>query len=80
MSKMLLFGGKHCGACKRMSAMLDSNGVDYEYLDIEENQIQAQLYNVGGLPTMIFLNSNDTIIDSKVGMTDITTINRLLNK
>ena len=75
---LILFGGAHCSGCKRMSAMLDNADVKYKYYDVEEYPTKAQIYNVGGLPTIFILGADGKPKDSMVGMVDLHTIKRLL--
>ena len=75
---LVLFGGAHCASCKKMSAMLNTHGVQFKYYGIEEYPTKASLYNVSSLPTLIVLGADGTPKHSKVGLVDVRTVKRLL--
>ncbi len=59
MTSIILYGTPWCGDCKRSRMFLDQNDVNYEYVDISENQEAAEKVEKinGGLrsvPTILF--------------------------
>ncbi len=40
--KVVMYGAAWCGDCRRSKAFLDSNKVDYKYIDVEADESAAQ--------------------------------------
>lgn len=53
MSRMTIFGRKGCGYCQRAKQLCDIKGIEYRYIDIEEEGIsKADLEKTVGKPVL----------------------------
>ena len=50
-----IFSAEWCNPCKMVKATLDSKGITYNVLDVDEQSSLAASYNVRGLPTCIVI-------------------------
>ena len=78
------FRADWCGPCKTQEAILeeiedDYEGVDFERIDVDEQQDVANEYQVRSLPTLIIEN-DDGIVDRFVGVTQAGDIEGALEK
>lgn len=51
--KYKIFGAPWCGNCNQTKTQLDALGVDYEYINIDEQHELAVENNIRSLPTLI---------------------------
>jgi mycoredoxin len=42
-NRITMYGAAWCGDCRRSKALLDSQGVDYDYVDLEETPEAADI-------------------------------------
>jgi glutaredoxin-like protein len=58
MSNITMYGADWCSDCRRSKKLLDSLGVDYEYIDVEQNATAADdAYKISGrtnIPVVAF--------------------------
>lgn len=40
-NRIVMYGAAWCGDCRRSKAVLDSSGIDYEYVDVEASKEAA---------------------------------------
>jgi mycoredoxin len=43
MASVLMYGAEWCGDCRRSKRFLDSNNVEYTYVDVEEDKSAAEI-------------------------------------
>ena len=80
-SKILKFSTLWCGPCRVLKQNLEGfTRVPVEEVDCEENPDMAQKYNVRNVPTLIYLNDKDEVIDRTVGLQTIDQINAIIDK
>ena len=89
--KVLDFYGKNCGPCKMMEPIINQlisqfendPNVDFNKYDADENPELALKFNLRTVPTIIFLNEDETIIHKINGATSkqvlLDKISELLN-
>lgn len=56
-----IFGAPWCGNCNATKTQLDGLGVQYEYINIDENPELAAEHTIRSLPTLIDGNGNRAI-------------------
>ena len=59
MSEITMYGAEWCGDCRRSKKFLDSNSVDYNYIDVEADESAAEKVveingGVRSIPVIIF--------------------------
>ena len=59
MSEITMYGAEWCGDCRRSKKFLDSNGVDYNYIDVEADESASEKVieinrGVRSIPVIIF--------------------------
>lgn len=70
MSKVILFSGESCSACKSLKTYADSKGYDIAdtvYIDSETGSYRASQYRIRSIPTLVRLDDNDHIESMIVG-------------
>ncbi|MDB4312244.1 thioredoxin family protein [bacterium] len=84
MSRVVFVGADWCGPCKIMKAeggaiqTLKAEGVDVEIIDADTDEASMAKYGVRGLPTAIFLNSEDEEVSRLVGLKSLTQLKECL--
>ncbi len=56
--KVMVYSAQWCAPCKKNKQVLDDNGIDYEYIDIEENNDLCIEYGIRSVPTTIIFESS----------------------
>jgi len=67
--------GTWCGPCRaykptfeKVSKMDEFSDIEFQELDVDNNEEIAEEYGVRGVPTTIFLNSKGEVIDRLSGL------------
>ena len=80
-SKIIKLSTSWCNPCKMLKKNLEGfTRVPVEEVDCEENPDIAEKYNVRNVPTLIYLNDKDEVIDRTVGLQTIDQINAIIDK
>lgn len=67
--------------CKTLKKNLEGfTRVPIEEIDCDENPDMAQKYNVRNVPTLIYLDDKEEIVDRTVGLQTIDQINEIIDK
>jgi thioredoxin 1 len=70
MKKILYFSAAWCGPCKTLGPIIESlaGQINYEKIDVDNNQDLSIQYGVRNIPTLILLDENGEVKDRKVGL------------
>lgn len=67
--------GKWCGPCRaykptfeKVSKMDEFADIQFEELDVDENEEFAEKYGIRGVPSTIFINNKGEMIDRLAGL------------
>lgn len=82
--KLMDFSSEWCVPCQKQSPIIDKlsdeyKEVDFEEIDIEENNEKANEYNVSAIPTII-IESDDEVKEKFVGFTEKQDLEKALDK
>lgn len=66
--KVIKFGAEWCGPCKvfhktfeDVSKMDEFKDINFEEMDVEENELEVEKYQVRAVPTTVILDENDEL-------------------
>lgn len=78
--KVLKFFSPHCGPCKVMENNLKEANIEYESINIEEDNgdMLADKYNVKGLPTIIIIDEHGAIIKQHTGILTVENLKHFI--
>jgi thioredoxin-like negative regulator of GroEL len=71
MRKILYFSAAWCGPCKTLGPIMQEStteGVVYDKIDVDSDNILSAKYNVRNIPTLILLDEFGNEIGRKVGL------------
>ncbi len=65
--KIEVYGAAWCGPCKMVKGLFNREGIEYEYVDIDQEPNQAAAANVRGIPCTIVYGDNEVELNRFVG-------------
>lgn len=75
MSKVLKFSASWCSPCRaykptfeKVSKMDEFSNIEFQELDVDENEDLAAEYGIRGVPATIFLNNKGEVVDRLTGL------------
>ena len=70
MKKILYFSAAWCGPCKTLGPIIESlaGQINYQKVDVDNNQDLSIQYGVRNIPTLILLDENGEVKGRKVGL------------
>ena len=70
MKKILYFSAAWCGPCKTLGPIVESlaGQINYQKIDVDNNQDLSIQYGVRNIPTLILLDENGEVKGRKVGL------------
>ena len=82
--KVLDFYADWCGPCQMLKPILEEvekehPDVEFVKVNIDEQQEMAEKYEVMSIPTLVFLNDDDEIVETFVGMKSKQDIEKVLS-
>ncbi len=81
MNKLLKFGSSHCGPCRSLSKILESNNIVYENIDVDDDYgiEMSEKYRVFQTPTLILVDEKGEEIKRTIGIISINEIKDTFN-
>ena len=67
--KLIVIGADWCSSCKALKTQLVTKGIEFEYVDADEQMEYCQANGVRSLPTSFIIEDNEivkTIVGNKV--------------
>lgn len=76
------FGATWCPGCRVLKENLKSydNRIPVEYIDCDTDDDMASKYGVRNLPTLLFLDDKDEIVEKNVGVIPLKSIYEIIEK
>jgi thioredoxin 1 len=70
MKKILYFSAAWCGPCRTLGPIMESlsGEINYQKVDVDENQDLSIQYGVRNIPTLILLDETGEVKGRKVGL------------
>ena len=70
MKKILYFSAAWCGPCQTLGPIMESlkGDINYQKIDVDNNQDLSMQYGVRNIPTLILLDENGEVKGRKVGL------------
>lgn len=75
MSKVLKFSASWCAPCRaykptfdKVSKMDEFGDIEFQELDVDENEDLAVRYGIRGVPSTIFINNKGEMVDRLAGL------------
>lgn len=76
--KIIKYGADWCGPCKQVDKVLEEAGVEYDNINVEENNDIAVAKNIRNIPYIEFYKDGDTEPTAthvgSLSLTDLTNI------
>ena len=81
MKKILYFTASWCGPCKALAPRMESlsSQINYEKIDVDNNQDLSMKYGVRNVPSLVLIDSNGTELNRMVGVQPDETILKFYN-
>jgi thioredoxin 1 len=70
MKKILYFSAAWCGPCRTLGPIMESvsNEVNYQKIDVDNNQELSMKYGVRNIPTLVLVDGDGNELGRKVGV------------
>ena len=62
-----VFGAGWCAPCKLSKTLLKDQGIKFNELDMDEDSELFEKLNVRGIPTFVFVDDNNNVINTITG-------------
>lgn len=86
MIKILDFYADWCGPCKRQTPILEELETEFdgrikvEKIDVEEDTPEVKIHLITSIPTLVFLNENNEVIEKLIGFHSKAALSALIEK
>ena len=70
MKKILYFSAAWCGPCKMLGPIMESvsGQVNYQKVDVDNNQELSMKYSIRNIPTLVLVDSNGNELNRSTGV------------
>ena len=77
--KFYKFYADWCGPCRVLTNTLDKAQIEYEPINVDENEELVRKYNIRTIPVFMAVNDNGAEIDRFIGVKSADTIKQWIN-
>jgi thioredoxin-like negative regulator of GroEL len=69
MKRFLYFSAPWCGPCRQLGPTMDQVALNYPVrkINIDENPLLAQQYKIKNIPTVLVIDDDGDVLNSKTG-------------
>jgi len=86
MIKILDFYADWCGPCKRQTPILEELETEFdgrikvEKIDVDKSEPEVKTYQIMSIPTLVFLNENNEVLEKLIGLHSKAALSALIEK
>ena len=77
--KFYKFYADWCGPCKVLTTILNKAQIEYEPINVDNNEELVKKYNIRTIPVFMAVNDNDIEIDRFVGVKSVDAIKQWID-
>ena len=77
--KFYKFYADWCGPCRVLTNTLDKAQIEYEPINVDENEELVRKYDIRTIPVFMAVNNDDTEIDRFIGVKSADAIKQWIN-
>ena len=77
--KFYKFYADWCGPCRILTTMLNKAQIEYEPINVDNNEELVKKYNIRTIPVFMAVNDNDIEIDRFVGVKSVDAIKQWID-
>ena len=77
--KFYKFYADWCGPCRILTTMLNKAQIEYEPINVDNNEELVNKYNIKTIPVFMAVNDNDIEIDRFVGVKSVDAIKQWID-
>ena len=77
--KFYKFYADWCGPCRVLTTILNKAQIEYEPINVDNNEKLVKKYNIRTIPVFMAVNDNDIEIDRFVGVKSADAIKQWIN-
>ena len=77
--KFYKFYADWCGPCRVLTTILNKAQIEYEPINVDNNEKLVEKYNIKTIPVFMAVNDNDIEIDRFVGIKSVDAIKQWID-